>query len=449
MAQGLFPAHSGGKVVVSMTFSALLWLFFCYSFLGWALETADAAVKHRRYVDRSVLYGPLCVCYGVTAVVLAVGLEELRGNWFFLFLGSASTATVVEWITGHLLERATRTRWWDYSGRRWNLDGYICAGASLVWGLLGLVAVQWVNPLLLGLFDLLPPLAGLLVLIVLACLLAVDVLGTLLTLLGVRGTLPRVEDLNSRLAALSVRMGEWILRHTEARIHKAYPEADFARRKKVKAANPFAQGNSFYSIALLFLVGGVCGDLAETVFCRLRLGWWMSRSSVVWGPFSIVWGLALAAATLLLYKYRDRTASFFFVAGTVLGGLYEYLCSVFTELVFGTVFWDYSAIPFNLGGRINLLYCFFWGIAAVAWFKGLYPLLAKWIARIPPKPGKIAVWLLLLFMAVNMAVSSLALARYSDRAAGAPADAAWEVWMDQHYGDEVMERIYPYAEMTD
>ena len=74
MAQGLFPAHSGGKVVVSMTFSALLWIFFCYSFLGWALETADAAVKHRRYVDRSVLYGPLCVCYGVTAVVLAVGL---------------------------------------------------------------------------------------------------------------------------------------------------------------------------------------------------------------------------------------------------------------------------------------------------------------------------------------------------------------------------------------
>ena len=44
-----------------------------------------------------------------------------------------------------------------------------------------------------------------------------------------------------------------------------------------------------------------------------------------------------------------------------LGGAYEYLCSVFTELVFGKVFWDYSWMPFNLGGRINLLYCFFWG----------------------------------------------------------------------------------------
>ena len=138
-----------------------------------------------------------------------------------------------------------------------------------------------------------------------------------------------------------------------------------ARPLEKTTVSPFARGASFYSILLLFFIGGVAGDLAETIFCRLKMGWWMSRSSVVWGPFSIVWGLALAAATLFLYKYRDRSASFFFVAGTLLGGLYEYLCSVFTELVFGTVFWDYSAIPFNLGGRINLLYCFFWGFAAV------------------------------------------------------------------------------------
>ena len=93
----------------------------------------------------------------------------------------------------------------------------------------------------------------------------------------------------------------------------------------------------------------------------------MSRSSLVWGPFSIVWGGAIAAATVLLYKYKDRSDRFLFLMGTVLGGVYEYLCSVLSEMVFGTVFWDYSKIPFNLGGRINLLYCFFWGFAAVVW----------------------------------------------------------------------------------
>ena len=431
-----------------MDLFSLLWLFFCYSFLAWALETAAAAVKFRRYVDRSVLYGPLCISYGITALVLTEGLAELRGSLFFLFLGCAVSATVAEWISGHLLEKATHTRWWDYSGRKWNLDGYICLTASLVWGALGLIAVQWGNPLLLGLYDLLPRPVRELLLLVLAGLLTADGVGTLLTLLGVRNILPPVESLNNRLAALSVRMGEWILRHTEGRIQKAYPKADFVRRREAVRANPFTRGTSLYSILLLFLIGGVAGDLAETLFCRVRLGWWMSRSSVVWGPFSIVWGLALAAATLMLYRYRDKTASFFFVAGTVLGGLYEYLCSVFTELVFGAVFWDYSAIPFNLGGRINLLYCFFWGFAAVAWFKGLYPLLARLIAKIPPRPGKVLVWALTVFMAVNMAFSALALSRYSARAAGDPADQPWEQYMDAHYGDDVMERIYPYAKMT-
>ena len=431
-----------------MDLFSLLWLFFCYSFLAWALETAAAAVKFRRYVDRSVLYGPLCISYGITALVLTEGLAELRGSLFFLFLGCAVSATVAEWISGHLLEKATHTRWWDYSGRKWNLDGYICLTASLVWGALGLIAVQWGNPLLLGLYDLLPRPVRELLLLVLAGLLTADGVGTLLTLLGVRNILPPVESLNNRLAALSVRMGEWILRHTEGRIQKAYPKADFVRRREAVRANPFTRGTSLYSILLLFLIGGVAGDLAETLFCRVRLGWWMSRSSVVWGPFSIVWGLALAAATLLLYRYRDRSASFFFVAGTLLGGLYEYLCSVFTELVFGTVFWDYSAIPFNLGGRINLLYCFFWGFAAVAWFKGLHPLLARLIAKIPPRPGKVLVWALTVFMAVNMAFSALALSRYSARAAGDPADQPWEQYMDAHYGDDVVERIYPSAKMT-
>lgn len=85
--------------------------------------------------------------------------------------------------------------------------------------------------------------------------------------------------------------------------------------------------------------------------------------------------------------------------GTLLGGAYEYLCSVFTEIVFGAVFWDYSALPFNLGGRINLLYCFFWGLAAVAWFKVLFPPLDRLIESLPRRGGTILTWCLVVFMA--------------------------------------------------
>ena len=133
-----------------MSFYSVLWLFFCYGLLGWVLETAYAALRQKKYVDRSVLFGPLCLSYGLTGAVLTWGLSELRGSWFFLFLGCAVGATLVEWVAGHLLERATHTRWWDYSNSRVHLDGYICLKASALWGLLGLAAVEWVSPLLLS-----------------------------------------------------------------------------------------------------------------------------------------------------------------------------------------------------------------------------------------------------------------------------------------------------------
>ena len=115
----------------------------------------------------------------------------------------------------------------------------------------------------------------------------------------------------------------------------------------------------------------------------------MSRSSVIYGPFSIVWGLGCAFLTLLLYRYRNKSDGSIFLAGTLLGGAYEYICSVFTEMVFGTIFWDYSGFAFNLGGRINLLYCFFWGIAAVVWLKLIYPKLSGCIEKIPKRTGTI------------------------------------------------------------
>lgn len=62
---------------------------------------------------------------------------------------------------------------------------------------------------------------------------------------------------------------------------------------------------------------------------------------------------------MLLRQNQDKSDRYLFAFGTVLGGVYEYVCSAVTELLFGTVFWDYSKFKFNLGGRINLLYCFF------------------------------------------------------------------------------------------
>lgn len=420
----------------------ILWLFFVYSFLGWILETSTAAMKQKRFVNRGLVNAPLCVIYGIGAVVITVVCQELTGFWLFLY--AVIVSTVLEWSAGHLIERMYHERWWDYSKRRWNLDGYVCASASIFWGILSMIMMKWGNTLLIQVFRLLPEVFGMILVLALLLLLGFDLAATLIIMSGRSKKMQQWEAVDEWLTDISSSLGRKIYSTVDARIQRAYPEAQVQKVSR-EVPDVFAYGCSFDKIIWLFMIGAFLGDLTETIFCRVTAGVWMSRSSVVWGPFSIVWGLAIAAATLLLYRYRDSSDGFLFASGTFLGGAYEYLCSVFTELVFGKVFWDYSHIPFNLGGRINLLYCFFWGIAAVVWMKLLYPKLSSLIESFPKKFGKILTWVLLLFMCCNMAVSCMALMRSDQRAKGIRAEKGWQKIMDERFDDERLDRIYPNA----
>ena len=163
------------------------------------------------------------------------------------------------------------------------------------------------------------------------------------------------------------------------------------------------------------------------------------------GPVQRGVGLALVLAAVLLRGSEHQSESRIFWFGVILGGAYEYVCSAVTELLFGTVFWDYSGFKFNLGGRINLLYCFFWGIAAVTWMRYGYPLVAKCMGKLK---SRIRPWMtaaLAVFMAVNMLVSALALARYDARTSGVEAANPVDVVLDAHFDNARMERIYPNA----
>ena len=420
----------------------LIWLFLIYSFLGWMLETILAATEQRRFVNRGLINGPLCTIYGVPIVILTIFGQELPLFW--LFLGAMIVATVTEWISGHMIERFYHERWWDYSDVKWNLDGYICLPASLVWGVLGTVSMRWGNGLLIRLYGFLPEGIGHLLVWILAGMLVLDVAATIFALSGIGRSTQKWEAVDSWFTSISLRIGQWLYGHVDRRIHRAYPKT-VRVEKPQRDKTVFAAGCCMQKLVWLFFIGCLLGDITETIFCRITAGVWMSRSSLVWGPFSIVWGFAIAAVTDLLYKYKDRSDRFLFLMGTALGGAYEYLCSVLSEMVFGTVFWDYSEIPFNLGGRINLLYCFFWGFAAVAWFKIFYPVISGWIEKLPICAGRILTWVIVVFMCCNMAVSTMALIRSNERSQGIPATQSWQQTMDERFPDERMEKIYPNA----
>ena len=144
---------------MSYTFYELCWFYFIYSFIGWCGEVCIAAIRKKKFINRGFVSGPFCPIYGTGAVAFALFLPELTGKPFFLFLGGMILASFIEFFTGALLEKLFRKKWWDYSGIRFNFEGYICARYSLLWGGFAILLTYLASPMLSVLVGLIPGLA--------------------------------------------------------------------------------------------------------------------------------------------------------------------------------------------------------------------------------------------------------------------------------------------------
>lgn len=254
------------------------------------------------------------------------------------------------------------------------------------------------------------------------------------------------------LGRASLRTGE-LYDELDARWHD---QRRSGRKRKVLPAPPangaidlteekgehFARGLNIYKLLWIFFIGSFAGVVVETLWCLARHGYLESRAGLVYGPFNLLYGAGAAALTLCLYRYRNRGNWLSFLGGMVVGSVVEYVCSWGQEVLFGSRSWDYSNVPFNLNGRICLLYSFFWGILGVLWIKDIYPRMVKWILKIPNKAGKILTWALAAFFVVNAVVSLIAVYRWSQRLDGvAAANGFWQ-FIDSRFPNARMERIY-------
>ena len=431
--------------------SMLFLYFIIYAFLGWCAEVAVTAVKQRRFVNRGVMNGPIVPLYGLMATLAGVFLEPEENNLLVFVLGAVVLCTAVEVVAGVILERQFGRRWWDYSDRPMNLKGYICLESSLIKGVLVALAVRFLTPVLHWGLSFLPAIALQILALVLAIVLAVDALVMVYGVHAVRRRWKMSEPIAEYLQQASETIGDglttralgWYQGYQKRHLAKAFPNLiRLSAEDERPDANVFAAGIGFYKLFWLFLIGAFVGDLIETVFVWGASGVLMSRSSLLYGPFSVVWGLGAVLLTVVLRGLMDKSDRYIFVGGALMGGVYEYMCSVVTEKLFGKVFWDYSKIPFNLNGRINLLYCVFWGIAAVVWVKEVYPRISALIEKIPMKVGKILTWVLVVLLAVDVALSCMALGRMDQREKGIPATNAVQQFLDEQYSDEYLTQRY-------
>lgn len=136
------------------------WFFVIYAFLGWCGEVAFAAIKTGTFVNRGFLNGPVCPIYGAGMCVVALCLTPFAENIAILFVGSIILTSLLEFLTGFVLEKLYHEKWWDYSQRPFNIKGYICLEFSLLWGVACVGVVKIIHPLTVKLVGLLPMTVG-------------------------------------------------------------------------------------------------------------------------------------------------------------------------------------------------------------------------------------------------------------------------------------------------
>lgn len=128
-------------------------LFFVYSFLGWCLEVGCKLVSDHKFVNRGFLIGPYCPIYGHGALIMTVLLNRYLNDPVTLFIMIILCCSLLEYFTSYFLEKIFHTRWWDYSGYRFNINGRICLETMIPFGLFGMFIMYVSNPFFLGMIE--------------------------------------------------------------------------------------------------------------------------------------------------------------------------------------------------------------------------------------------------------------------------------------------------------
>lgn len=211
-------------------FYEVVWIFIIYAFIGWCTEVSYAALNTGKFVNRGFLNGPYCPIYGCGVVIVVAVLTPLKENLLILFAGSLALTTVLEYITGLILEKAFHNKWWDYSDKPFNIKGYVCLKFSVYWGLACTFIMQVLHPIIYNAIVWIPQVAGVAILLVLMCIFLTDCSITVSTILKFNKRLRVMDDMASMIHKLSDEIGENIYENVTGVMEKSeefqekYPE---------------------------------------------------------------------------------------------------------------------------------------------------------------------------------------------------------------------------------
>ena len=209
------------------SFINYLWFFITYAFLGWCVEVVFQAMTKGEFINRGFLNGPVCPIYGFGMITLLYFLGPLVDKVLFLFIGSVLLTSLLEYITGFVLEKVFNDKWWDYSETPFNIRGYICLSFSIMWGLGAVFMIQLVHPSIFKFTSIFYNKLGNYLLVLLLLYFIADFIITIVGILKINKRLRLLEAMSKRLHFYSEGIGEGIYK----RVTRTMRVADKVRNK--------------------------------------------------------------------------------------------------------------------------------------------------------------------------------------------------------------------------
>ncbi len=189
-----------------------IFYFFFYSFIGWFFESCYCSIRPKKWVNRGFLRGPICPIYGTGGLVMMVCLlplrhitENLYVNELLIFIAGAILCDIVEFMTSYIMEKLFNARWWDYSNKKFNIQGRICLTHTFYWGTCSCLFVFILEPIMnLYLVGQVSESSRNILTYIFLTVFAFDLLDTVIHALGIR-------DISSKFMKLSEEISEFAI----------------------------------------------------------------------------------------------------------------------------------------------------------------------------------------------------------------------------------------------
>ncbi len=177
------------------SFLFLFLLFIIYSIIGYFVEILACSIYSKKFIfSRGFLIGPYLPIYGTGVVLITIFLSKYRDDLLALFIMSCVFCTILEYITSYVMEKLFNLRWWDYSEKKFHINGRVCLSNSILFGIGGLLIVEFFNPLIVKFINYLSPFWFYFISIILLFLFIVDFLMTVEIMIKVKVNLSMIEE---------------------------------------------------------------------------------------------------------------------------------------------------------------------------------------------------------------------------------------------------------------